>query len=84
MKPLTDIIKELEALKSYPQEITLADGSRVFDLEKMIKSHQAFLQAQSGNPAYMPYYLRLAEVCDVLVKKAKNNESQNLQKPRVP
>jgi hypothetical protein len=53
---------------SLPKEVRLSQCETITDVKKFVRSHLDVLKANSGNPAYMPFYERLLKLKEILTK----------------
>ncbi len=57
-----EAIKKVIAESEIPQSMDLSPHGHIFDLPKFIESHMAYLEGNSGNNAFRPYFDRLRMV----------------------
>lgn len=64
-----EIYKILENSK-IPDSLDISPFGIITNLPKFIMSHRSYIEANSGNKAYLPYYHRLA----LVAKRLKNEK----------
>ena len=69
-------INELEVWfnnTNLPSEIILNGHTKIKNVDRMVKTHIAYLRNNSGNLNYMPYYERLLLVKELIEGAGKRN-----------
>ena len=61
-----DKLKDKLASKKIPKTIQLSQGEFILDVQRMIDSHVRYLENNTGNLAYMPYWHRLVKLNSLL------------------
>lgn len=71
---LEDLIDFFDEIENLPDSIQLDRTSRITDVQGFIQSHVTILQANKGNKSFMPYYLRLVQLYNILKQKESETE----------
>lgn len=60
-------LKELQSLRDFKSfnPINISGCETIVDVEAFVDSHLSFLENNSGNRAYMPYYNRLVKLYEL-------------------
>jgi hypothetical protein len=65
---LTDL-EAYFASAELPQTLQLAQHETITDLPKCVSGHISMLKCRSGNKTFLPYYLRLVKIYEILLAK---------------
>lgn len=73
---LTDLEQFFNSI-DLPKEIRLSKWEYITNVPVFIESHLGYLKNNSGNIHFLPYYERLIELKEILIKNKQNDTIQH-------
>ena len=61
-----EILKKFFSREDLPNTLEIGKHARITDMKKFVETSFKYLESNSGNKAYLPYFNHLVEVYEIL------------------